>query len=44
MISSVDSHDPRSTPNRDNILAFYDLMINQKKPLEAAANLFGTRT
>lgn len=37
MIFIGDSNDPRSIRNRDNILAFYDLMINQKKPAEAAA-------
>ncbi len=37
MITIVDSNDARAVRNRDNILAFYDLMINQKKVNEACA-------
>lgn len=37
MISIVDPKDARAVRNRDNILAFYDLMINQKKADEACA-------
>ena len=37
MIELVDANDSRAVRNKDNILAFYDLMINQKKSEEAAA-------
>lgn len=37
MIFVVDRHDERAIRNKDSILAFYDLMINQKKPEEAVA-------
>jgi predicted SnoaL-like aldol condensation-catalyzing enzyme len=37
MIELVDANDRTAVRNRDNILAFYDLMINQKKCEEAAA-------
>jgi predicted SnoaL-like aldol condensation-catalyzing enzyme len=35
MISIVASHDSRAQRNHDNVLAFYELMINQRKPAEA---------
>ena len=35
MIVIVDSNDSRAVRNKDNILAFYDAMINKKKPEEA---------
>jgi len=37
MIEIVDSNDARTVRNKDNILAFYDLMINRKKRDEAVA-------
>jgi predicted SnoaL-like aldol condensation-catalyzing enzyme len=37
MIVLVDSNDRRAVRNKDNILAFYDLMINQKRSDQAAA-------
>src|SRR5215469_5267436 len=37
MITIVDANDSRALRNKDNILAFYDLMLNQKKPDEACA-------
>lgn len=37
MIVLVDHNDSRAVRNKDNILALYDLMINQKKSEEAAA-------
>lgn len=37
MIVLVDSDDRRAVRNKDNILAFYDLMINKKKADEAVA-------
>ena len=37
MIVLVDHNDCRAVRNKDNILALYDLMINQKKSEEAAA-------
>ncbi len=37
MIELVDTNDARAVRNKDNILAFYDLMINQKKPEEATS-------
>ena len=38
MIVLVDSSDGRAARNKDNVLALYDLMINQKKSEEATAN------
>ncbi|HXV30605.1 MAG TPA: nuclear transport factor 2 family protein [Sinorhizobium sp.] len=35
MIVLVDSNDGRAVRNKDNVLALYDLMINQKKSEEA---------
>lgn len=35
MLTIVDSNDPRAVRNKDNVLAFYDLMLNQQKPQEA---------
>jgi hypothetical protein len=35
MIVLVDSSDGRAVRNKDNVLALYDLMINQKKSEEA---------
>lgn len=37
MIVLVDASDIRAVRNKDNVLALYDLMINQKKSAEAAA-------
>ena len=37
MIELVDVNDNRAVRNKDNILGFYDLMINSKKSEEAAA-------
>lgn len=37
MIVIVDPHDTRAVQNKDNVLALYELMINQKKPEEAVA-------
>jgi predicted SnoaL-like aldol condensation-catalyzing enzyme len=37
MIVLVDTNDSRAVRNKDNVLALYDLMINQKKSEEAAA-------
>ena len=37
MLTIVNSTDSRSVRNKDSILAFYELMINQQKPAEAAA-------
>jgi predicted SnoaL-like aldol condensation-catalyzing enzyme len=37
MIVLGDSNDRRAVRNKDNILAFYDLMINKKKAEEAVA-------
>ena len=37
MIELVDTSDGRAVRNKDNILAFYDLVINEKKPEEAVA-------
>ena len=39
MIVLVDPTDRRAVRNKDNILALYELMINQKKSEEAAARL-----
>src|ERR1700758_1370557 len=39
MIVLVDSSDSRAVRNKDNVLALYDLMINQKKSEEATAKL-----
>jgi len=37
MIEIFDPHDDRAVRNKDNILGFYDLMIDKKKSEEAAA-------
>jgi predicted SnoaL-like aldol condensation-catalyzing enzyme len=37
MLTIVNSADARTVRNKDNILAFYELLINQQKPAEAAA-------
>jgi predicted SnoaL-like aldol condensation-catalyzing enzyme len=37
MITLVGPNDNRAIRNKDNVLAWYDLMINRKKPEEAAA-------
>jgi predicted SnoaL-like aldol condensation-catalyzing enzyme len=37
MIELVDVNDSRAVRNKDNILGFYELMINKKKSEEAAA-------
>ena len=37
MIVLVDPNDSRAIRNKDNVLALYDLMINQKKSQEATA-------
>jgi predicted SnoaL-like aldol condensation-catalyzing enzyme len=37
MIEQVDMHDARAVRNKDNVLGFYELMINKKKSDEAAA-------
>ena len=37
MIVLVDPNDSRAVRNKDNVLALYDLMINQKRSEEAAA-------
>jgi predicted SnoaL-like aldol condensation-catalyzing enzyme len=37
LIELVDANDAGAVRNKDNILAFYDLMINEKKCEEAAA-------
>lgn len=37
MLVLVDPKDSRAVRNKDNVLALYDLMINQKKSEEAAA-------
>jgi len=42
MLSIVDNHDSRAQRNHDNVLAFYDLMINQRKPVEACARYLTT--
>ncbi|SCK13987.1 Predicted SnoaL-like aldol condensation-catalyzing enzyme [Variovorax sp. HW608] len=39
MIVLVDTNDHRAVRNKDNVLALYDLMINQKKSQEASAKL-----
>jgi predicted SnoaL-like aldol condensation-catalyzing enzyme len=41
MIVLVDPNDSAAVRNKDNVLALYDLMINQKKPEEAAAKFVG---
>ena len=38
MIEIVDPKDARAVRNKDNILACYELLINQQKPEEAAKN------
>jgi predicted SnoaL-like aldol condensation-catalyzing enzyme len=37
MIELIDANDSRAVRNKDNVLALYDLMINQKKSEEATA-------
>ncbi|MFM0097158.1 nuclear transport factor 2 family protein [Paraburkholderia nemoris] len=37
MLELVDANDSRAVRNKDNVLALYDLMINQKKSEEATA-------
>jgi predicted SnoaL-like aldol condensation-catalyzing enzyme len=37
MIEIVDAADARAVRNKDNVLAFYDLMVNRKRSAEAAA-------
>lgn len=37
MLDLVDPNDSRAVRNKDNVLALYDLMINQKKSEEATA-------
>jgi predicted SnoaL-like aldol condensation-catalyzing enzyme len=37
MITLVDPNNNHAIRNKDNVLAWYDLMINRKKPEEAAA-------
>lgn len=37
MIVNIDPHDAHAVRNKDNVLALYELMINQKKPEEAVA-------
>jgi len=37
MLVLVDPKDSRAVRNKDNVLALYDLMINQKKSEEATA-------
>jgi predicted SnoaL-like aldol condensation-catalyzing enzyme len=37
MMVLVDSNDSHAVRNKDNVLALYDLMINQKKSEEATA-------
>jgi predicted SnoaL-like aldol condensation-catalyzing enzyme len=39
MIALVDANDSRAVRNKDNVLALYDLMINNKKSEEATAKL-----
>ncbi|RQR24612.1 nuclear transport factor 2 family protein [Burkholderia sp. Bp9142] len=39
MIVLVDTSDSRAVRNKDNVLALYDLMINQKRSEEASAKL-----
>jgi predicted SnoaL-like aldol condensation-catalyzing enzyme len=41
MIVLVDPNDSAAVRNKDNVLALYDLMINQKKSEEAAAKFVG---
>jgi predicted SnoaL-like aldol condensation-catalyzing enzyme len=41
MLVLVDPNDSRTVRNKDNILAMYDLMINRKKPEEAASRFLG---
>jgi predicted SnoaL-like aldol condensation-catalyzing enzyme len=41
MLVLVDPNDSRAVRNKDNILAIYDLLINKKKPEEAAARFVG---
>jgi len=37
VIVILDPNDARAVRNKDNVLALYELMINQKKPLDAVA-------
>lgn len=37
MLTIIDSKDQRSLRNKDNILAFYDMMLNHQKAEEACA-------
>jgi hypothetical protein len=37
MIVRVDPNDSRAVRNKDNVLALYELMINQKKSEEGTA-------
>ena len=39
MIKLVDPNDSRAVRNKDNVLALYDLMINQKKSKRARPSL-----
>jgi predicted SnoaL-like aldol condensation-catalyzing enzyme len=41
MIETVDTADSRAVRNKDNVLALYDLMVNQKRSEEAAAKFVG---
>ena len=41
MIELFDSNDSRAVRNKDNILGFYDLVINQKKSEEFVARFIG---
>ncbi len=39
MLTSVDSNDQRAVRNKDNVVAFYDLMLNQhSEALRATQN------
>jgi predicted SnoaL-like aldol condensation-catalyzing enzyme len=37
MLTIVDANDQRAIRNKDKVLAFYDMMLNQQKPEEACA-------
>jgi predicted SnoaL-like aldol condensation-catalyzing enzyme len=41
MLVLVDRNDARAVRNKDTILAMYDLLINSKKSMEAAAKFLG---
>ena len=41
MIETVDTADSRAVRNKNNVLALYDLMINQRRSEEAAAKFVG---